>query len=318
MKPYQYRPLPTSRSIRVLILYPAADTSSALECDIITNDRLAILHGPDNKTFDAVSYAWGNGVHDIPVYCRSDGTYFYISAVVDEMLRNFRKGHKERRLWVDAICLNQKDNQEKTIQVQQMGQIYHMVDKVHIWLGPAVATTPLAFAYLKTLVAKFEPTPSQAKNPTTEEILDTFEEIFEHRNFQPIVDLLQKPWFTRRWTLQEGFLARDAIVRCGGSKIPWHWFTEGLNLIYERSQELQSIKTDQGLLYSLSVLKTLQKPTDLLSLLWILHMSNCSDPRDRIYSLLGLAQNMGPMALDAKAGSTSNRQLLVPDYVMGC
>ncbi|KAH7186170.1 heterokaryon incompatibility protein-domain-containing protein [Fusarium flagelliforme] len=306
MQPYKYQPLPSSSSIRVLILYAAANTSSALECDLITNDRLAILRGRGNKTFDAVSYVWGNGAHDIPLYCKSEGSYLYISTVVDGMLRALRRAHKTRRLWVDALCLNQKDNQEKSIQVQQMGQIYHTADKVHIWLGPAEAATPLAFAFLRTLVAKYEPTPGQARNPTKEDIFDTFEETFQHRDFQQVLGLLQRPWFTRRWTLQEGFLARDAIIRCGAGNISWHWFTEGLKFIQNKSHELPGVQSDGGALYALNVLKTLQNPTDLLSLLWTFHMSECSDPRDRIYSLLGLAQDMDP----EDSGS-------IPDYGLG-
>ncbi|KAJ4115355.1 hypothetical protein NW768_011207 [Fusarium equiseti] len=319
MQPYQYKPLPSSSSIRILILYPAADTSSALECDVIIKDRLTILRGPDNKAFDAVSYVWGSGAHDIPLYCKSEGTYLYISAVVDGMLRNLRKGHKERRLWVDAMCLNQKDDEEKSIQVQQMGQIYHMADKVHIWLGPAVATTPLAFAFIRTLVAKFDPTPVQARDPTTEEILETIEELFQHRNLQPVLDLLQNTWFARRWTLQEGFLARDAIVRCGDNKIPWHWFVQGSRLIEKRAHEFQDITNDQSALYALNVLKTLKEPADLLSMLWTLHTSECSDPRDRIYSLLSLAQDMHfthTIRANKKPGTLGllTREIPVPDY----
>ena len=312
MQPYQYQPLPSSSSIRILILHPAAGISSPLECDIITKDRLTLLRDPNNKSFDAVSYVWGNGTHDIPLFCKHEGTYLYISAVVDEMLRNLRKACEVRRLWVDAICLNQKDNQEKSIQVQQMGQIYHMADKVHIWLGPADATTRLAFAFLRTLVAKFEPLPGQAKDPTTEEILQTFEEIFQHRNFQSFLSLLQKSWFTRRWTLQEGFLARDAILRCGDSKVSWHWFTEGLKHIRRRSEELQGVQSDHSALYALNVLKTLKEPADLLSLLWSLHMSQCSDHRDRIYSLLGLAQNTDPVPTDAE---TFNNNRIVDSWL---
>lgn len=321
MQAYQYQPLPSSSSIRILILHPAAEASSALECDVITKDRLTILRDPHNKTFDAVSYVWGNGAHDIPLYCRFERTYLYISAVVDEMLRNLRNGHKEKRLWVDALCLNQKDNQEKSIQVQQMGQIYHTADKVHIWLGPAMVTTPSAFAFLRTLVAKFEPTPRQARTPTAEEILQIFGETCQHRDLKPILDILQKPWFTRRWTLQEGFLARNAIVRCGSSKAPWHWFTGGLKIIQKVSQQLQNIQNDNNALYAINVLQTLSKPADLLSLLWTLHVSECSDPRDRIYSLLGLAQRIIPAAPNAgtirnllKADSDSKEELPIPDY----
>ncbi|RGP65272.1 het domain-containing [Fusarium longipes] len=292
MEPFKYESLPTQTSIRILILYPAADTSTPLEVDLLIKDRYELLCDPRNSTYNAVSYVWGEGAHDIPLYCPSQARYFYISAVVDGMLRTLRKGHKEMRLWIDALCLNQKDDQEKSIQVQQMGQIYHMANKVYIWLGPANPSVPSAFTFLRALVAKFEPTPSEAKDPTVKEIFDTCEETFKYRTLQDIMFLLQQPWFTRRWTLQEGFLAREAVVRCGSHKIPWHWFTAGLRLIHNRAQELRIIQDNQNALHALDVLNMLREPGDLLTLLWTFHQNHCSDPRDRIYSLLGLAQNM--------------------------
>ncbi|KAI1049906.1 hypothetical protein LB506_001950 [Fusarium annulatum] len=275
MQPYEYKPLPTASSIRILILHPATDATASLEVDLV----------------------WGIGAHTLPLYCRGEAAYLYISAVVDEMLRNLRKESKERRLWVDAVCLNQKDDQEKSVQVQQMGQIYHMANKVQIWFGPALPSVPLAFALLRTLIAKYEPTPGEAKYPKAGEILDTTKETCGDHGLESVLDLLNQPWFTRRWTLQEGFLARHAIVRCGSSKISWHWFTEGLRLIHNEAQVLEGLKNDSGALYALNVLETLRKPADLLSLIWKLHESRCSNPSDKIYALLGIAQKLEPFPL---------------------
>ncbi|CZR42654.1 uncharacterized protein FPRO_09957 [Fusarium proliferatum ET1] len=280
MQLYEYKPLPTASSIRILILHPATDATAPLEVDLVIRDRMELLRDPDNETFEP-----------------GEAACLYISAVVDEMLRNLRKDSKERRLWVDAVYLNLKDDQEKSVQVQQMGQIYHMVNKVQIWFGPALPSVPLAFALLRTLIAKYEPTPGEAKYPKAGEILDIAKETCGDYGLESVLDLLNQPWFTRRWTLQEGFLARHAIVRCGSSKISWHWFTEGLRLIHNEAQVLEGLKNDSGALYALNVLETLRKPADLLSLIWKLHESRCSNPSDKIYALLGIAQKLEPFPL---------------------
>ncbi|KAH7208604.1 heterokaryon incompatibility protein-domain-containing protein [Fusarium oxysporum] len=326
MHPYQYTSLPTQTSIRILILHPAKHASTPLEVDLVVRDRIDLLQDSENKTFDAVSYVWGQKAHTIPLFCRSEAAYLCISPVVDEMLRNFRNDAKERRLWIDALCLNQKDDQEKSVQVQQMGQIYYMASKVLIWLGPALPSVQSAFAFLRTLVAKFEPTPGQGKYPTAEETLDTFEKICNSRDFDPILNLLKHPWFTRRWTLQEGFLARYAIVCCGSNKISWHWFTEGLKLINHGARDFQDLQSNTDALYALQVLETLRDPADILSLLWKLHQNQCSDPRDRIYSLIGLAKSLERIspyskfmeeALGEPRDLTSSRQKIpVPNYAL--
>ncbi|KAG4284367.1 hypothetical protein FPRO06_08746 [Fusarium proliferatum] len=169
--------------------------------------------------------------------------------------------------------------------------------KFRFWFGPALPSVPLAFALLRTLIAKYEPTPGEAKYPKAGEILDTAKETCGDHGLESVLDLLNQPWFTRRWTLQEGFLARHAIVRCGSSKISWHWFTEGLRLIHNEAQVLEGPKTDSGALYALKVLKTLRKPADLLSLIWKLHESRCSNPSNKIYALLGIAQKLEPFPL---------------------
>jgi hypothetical protein len=55
---------------------------------------------------------------------------------VKDMLLQLRRPHKHRYLWIDAICLNQKDGDEKAQQIPLMGEIYSQADKLHIWLGP--------------------------------------------------------------------------------------------------------------------------------------------------------------------------------------
>ncbi|KAK6428583.1 hypothetical protein LTR95_015273 [Oleoguttula sp. CCFEE 5521] len=67
----------------------------------------------------------------------SDGSFSGCTKNCEDALRRFRLQDKPRTLWVDAICINQKDNVEKTRQVQIMGHIYRYADRVIVYSGQA-------------------------------------------------------------------------------------------------------------------------------------------------------------------------------------
>jgi hypothetical protein len=107
----------------------------------ISTDR----RNPDGEThtgtepllFEAVSYAWGSEVSDTGCifHMRQDGPRLLnVRRNVVEMLRYLRKGTTERHLWIDAICINRSDADEKGTQVNMMGSIYAQASRVLIWL----------------------------------------------------------------------------------------------------------------------------------------------------------------------------------------
>lgn len=55
---------------------------------------------------------------------------------------------KQRTLWIDALCINQKDNHEKSQQVRMMYQLYKQASRVVIWLGAEDAHIPAAFSLI--------------------------------------------------------------------------------------------------------------------------------------------------------------------------
>lgn len=83
--------------------------------------------------FDALSYCWGAVTPRAEVFC--DGRRISIGPNLFSALRALRHGTRPRVVWVDAICINQVDLDEKKIQVPLMGQIYSKAAAVQIWLG---------------------------------------------------------------------------------------------------------------------------------------------------------------------------------------
>ncbi len=151
----EYRPLEKSRhEIRLLDLKPAAKLDDPLSGTL----RHAKLHEAD---YSALSYVWGQSDRDrsdIAIkYERSTRQYLasklhidsrsstYVHSIGSSLaaaLRHLRKKREKITIWVDALCINQKDNEEKSWQVPLMKSIYSEAKEVHAWLGPRYDENP--------------------------------------------------------------------------------------------------------------------------------------------------------------------------------
>ncbi|RAR05076.1 heterokaryon incompatibility protein-like protein [Stemphylium lycopersici] len=125
-----YAPLDAgSKTIRLLRLMPGAwqedIRAQLLECTI-TDAR---------DSYIAISYAWGHAdvVPQVPIECNSRAVY--ISENLFTAFRALRRHDHWILLWADALCINQADTLERTIQVGLMGEIYSGSTETVIWLG---------------------------------------------------------------------------------------------------------------------------------------------------------------------------------------
>jgi hypothetical protein len=130
---YQYTPLdrydPIAR-IRILKLEPSLDAGAPLRFSMQTVELDAAVH-----TYDAISYAWGAPVFSKKGYSMSDSSFIPITESLDTVLRKFRLPLVARSLWVDAVCINQSDDQDKAQQIPAMRRIYQGALQVLVWLG---------------------------------------------------------------------------------------------------------------------------------------------------------------------------------------
>ncbi len=83
--------------------------------------------------FEALSYFWGDEAADRTLSI--DNTLFLIKPNLEAALRMLRKKAVERLLWIDAICINQADLNERNEQVRIMSSIYRRASRVIVWLG---------------------------------------------------------------------------------------------------------------------------------------------------------------------------------------
>jgi hypothetical protein len=88
-----------------------------------------------NISYIALSYSWGTHAKTQTVFLGASRTSFNISPHLHAALRHLQDQERCVDVWVDAICINQENDLERTAQVQIMAQIYSQADEVRIWLG---------------------------------------------------------------------------------------------------------------------------------------------------------------------------------------
>lgn len=122
---YQYSPLKAPNDIRVLVLHSARNYFDPLDCDLVHQNRRRILkETADHQHYEAVPHTWDNQDFSRTIFCNSRTSILKITPNIDFLLRHLRRSFLARYLWIDAICLNQADNDEKSVQVMLMGDIY--------------------------------------------------------------------------------------------------------------------------------------------------------------------------------------------------
>jgi hypothetical protein len=147
---YHYRELSSAHCTRVLHLYPAANLSEPLECDLeerSLNDENQV----DGAPFAALSYTWGTSGTDHFITC--EGRKISITKNCDAALRRLREkaARESSILWVDAICIDQSNIEERSQQVEIFAEIYFSADRTWIWLGEIRETTNFALGLLVLL-----------------------------------------------------------------------------------------------------------------------------------------------------------------------
>lgn len=138
-----YPKLADSRSIRVIKLHGATNLSDDIRFDLIAVSLDAPL------PYEAISYTWSGQALDRPVY--ANGKEYLVTRNAEDVMRRLRPNRPEhsRNLWIDAICINQKDDREKAVEVQLMFEIYANANCVNIWLGQGTESTALALKWLR-------------------------------------------------------------------------------------------------------------------------------------------------------------------------
>ncbi|KAK5629131.1 hypothetical protein RRF57_004846 [Xylaria bambusicola] len=249
--------------------------------------------------YEAVSYTWGSS--DKPLSIFLQGQKFMVTENLWGLLKDLRKAESDRYLWIDAIAINQGDDLERGHQVQRMQAIYGGAERVLIYLGRDSPFTRILMESLllfQTSISGRYAGPDNERWGTTWQIVlsklqDKYNSVDLKGDLRKgLNELLQRPWFRRVWVLQEVANARTASVFCGENSIRAPIFVMapillGLDLNSHAAAVFELMPTYPGN----GSRKTRDKK--LLPLLLDFRHSEASDPRDKIFALLGLCEDSG-------------------------
>jgi hypothetical protein len=249
-----------------------------------------------------LSYTWGDQARDQGLLI-NDAVLKVIQNIKIILPYLFEKYSSQ---WIDGICINQDGDREKEVQIPLMHKIYTQAAACIVWLGESSPLIDMAIPMIPTLAERFQGYDSRQGfqgHSFTEKGLP----IPSSPIWAGLDDLFGRDWFTRVWTFQEAVLPEIVELICSRHIIN---FTELVMLARSmfNASEAGSIESMMGALeYNrrcaqvgmhrvLTVYNVRQRrvsqPNAPYALLEILSRSwfwKCSNPLDKIYGLLGLA-----------------------------
>lgn len=259
-----------SSTIRLIELEPG-DAGSPIRCQLRDHDLLL-----ETTSYEALSYEWGElkerewiWVND----CR-----FYIQPNLQHALHALR-ARKSLRVWIDAICIDQSNNEERAHQVNMMADIYRNASCVIAWIGPSTDDEEPAFDYLAN---------PKRLEPSDEE-------------FRALLELACNSYWHRAWIRPELLLAKRIVVACGSSEIQWEVLAP--KYLFALAASESSEDRDCDLYYVQDDLECIcnerlemrKHSDDLATLIGRYGNADCAEPRDRVFSLLSLVPDcLGP------------------------
>jgi hypothetical protein len=327
---YTYDQLNSKASFRLLHLHPGAYEDERIKC------TLHPTNFGEPGEYEALSYTWGDPTDVRVIHCSSGSAsesaspafngdregQMHITTSLYTALRRFRDPETTRVLWADAICINQQDVEERNDQVARMRDMYKAAQRVLVWLGddmdgledfiPSIETTLGLFASLDRLEFGSMSEMQQWLAQKCQELRDNGEPNLFDTDWTFLAQLLRRPFFMRKWVLQEVTLAREAILFAGDGSHPmsdvmnlvsliqsWHlhgtverhWKNQcgpDIFLAHQNCMTMQLCRArllereGEGEGYKIEPLSM----TDLLR--WT-RFFKCSDERDHVYAVLGLA-----------------------------
>ncbi|KAK1752662.1 heterokaryon incompatibility protein-domain-containing protein [Echria macrotheca] len=280
---------PGLQEIRTVILLPSTDPDAQIHCTFKRHRFVNVAP----SSYSALSYVWGDRSQTRTIFL--NGTPLPITKNLFAALRQLRRGEEPLELWVDALCINQDDIQERNNQVRMMGDIYKRATEVLMWLGEANDDSHLAAELVDTLFGIGDRRAAHL-------VFDVCKDEGFASRFQALDSLLDRQYWEQVWILQEVLLSKRLYVCYGSFRQSWKHWVVALQLLQRLPvgvlpKEFKSMPVTRDVkpVYSLVSADSgghgNKKRTSLLSGLILFRNRKASDPRDHVYALLNLVSS---------------------------
>ncbi|KAF7515642.1 hypothetical protein G7054_g14475 [Neopestalotiopsis clavispora] len=306
---YTYKPL-GSEQIRLIRLHPG-QLDDPIHCSLVTDST------SDPSSYEALSYEWGKPypTHHVFLSDEEAGCSFTVprAALVTpnlhDALKSNRRPDRPLVLWIDAICINQQDDEEKSDQIKLMNRVFGNADRVLVWLGNETTSTAWAISSIRGILRLNTSFSANPDSPGDTEALALALCI-------AWTQFARSSYFRRAWVIQEIALARRATFIRGSSQLDVTDFQMILEIILpylssHRDMALKVSKSDtsfqnldlEPLRHAADFLRLASDSTDhssdglgivgrrhsLFQLITQTSNSQATDPRDKVFALLTMA-----------------------------
>lgn len=293
-----YQKLPNEITIRTLRIEPGTEDDE-LSCFLVSTS----LDNPTHS-YEAISYAWGDTSNLNQIAC--NGMRLEITSNLKDALRSFRRPDVHRFVWADAICINQRDVEERNHQVRLMRKIFMTAERVLVWLGNDPNGDAItAFSVLTGVVRGPQATTEKewsahfycngVSSNLIPNLPDSEPPPVDSPYWVPVVQLFGIQWFWRLWCIQEVALAKSAILKWGNAEMSWNWVGHAAALIRTNNYQVLRKYRMPGVFNAYFMYRISQGDSDFaplsmnfFRLMGLTRQFETSEPRDRIYGLLGL------------------------------
>ncbi|KAH8680571.1 heterokaryon incompatibility protein-domain-containing protein [Xylariales sp. PMI_506] len=248
-QPYQKLKLKDHYDIRLIQLLPGT-WDAPIEC------RLKHYNLASKPRYSAISYAWGSATVIQRVIV--DQVQMNVTANLESALRHIRRPDSAQLIWTDALCINQRNNEERSRQVMIMRDIYSLANEVIVFLGDGHGhrntystrlspPNPVNFVnshddhqHIESFIQRWSKGTSKTKvnaldvfclirilagSDREHQLLDVSERSeYCDMIFEALRMLLLSQWWTRIWVFQEIIVSKKVLVQYGGMRGPWEMF----------------------------------------------------------------------------------------------
>ena len=298
----RYRPLDHKlKEIRLLRFRPSERTLSWLDFSLIHHALGANPSSAGNNAYYALSYVWGTPhesrrihVDGEPVEIRAS-LWRALWSLQDQLRRDpvtpsayvspsgARMEHFH--LWVDFLCINQDNVDERNAQIQMMDQIFGAADGVFGWLGDLDTDLTEATTILTAALTADDFGSGRYEG----------ERLLEINGAMSI--LMSCEYWQRIWIVQEFCLSRRFWLCMGSARMLW----EDFNALWHKREHTSTIlparldTSARRIAMTKARLITAMKTkgvrqVDMDELIHTFRNHKCHDPRDHIYGMLAIMQ----------------------------
>ena len=293
VEPSVYSDLPEDESFRLLCLRHGAGTEKL-------QGQLLVYRLYDVPPYEALSYVWGDAANNGHIKCA--GKDLPVTPNLTAALCRLRLTSVNRLLWIDQLCINQNDLQERGKQVNMMRSIYKTAETVLVWLGPDHEQEA---EHAKTLITTIIPLISidpgndviekMMHFPADKALIEHGLPTRDHPQWDALVHLSRLPYFTRVWVIQEVSVASKVLMIWGETEFDMLDFTSAISWASRNncafSTDVEPAKDSKPGLDAAPFMVVSRPSGSLLQLLTRTEACQASDPRDKVYALLGLVDD---------------------------